>query len=185
MLVTSFPPIITPASTVLILGSMPGEMSLRLQQYYAHPRNHFWPIIEDLTGVPARAPYPERVGRLAESGVALWDSLKACVRPGSLDTSIVPDTEEPNDFLSLLAAHPAIRAICFNGKKSEQVFHKRVLPTIPAASLDRLDLIGLPSTSPANASFTYAQKLERAGGLSGITCRPRHATAESDFVRHR
>lgn len=161
VLVTSFPPIITPASTVLILGSMPGEMSLRLQQYYAHPRNHFWPIIEDLTGVPARAPYPERVGRLAESGVALWDSLKACVRPGSLDTNIVPDSEEPNDFLSLLVAYPAIRAICFNGKKSEQVFRRRILPAVSAAALDRLALIALPSTSPANASFTYEQKLDR------------------------
>ena len=162
MLVTSFPPIITPASTVLILGSMPGEMSLRLQQYYAHPRNHFWPIIEDLVGVPANAPYEERVERLKKTGVALWDSLMACVRPdSSLDSRIVPETEEPNDFLSLLAAHRAIRAVCFNGKKSEQVFRKRVLPAIPAAALDRLDLIGLPSTSPANASFTYAQKLER------------------------
>ncbi len=140
---------------------MPGEMSLKMQQYYAHPRNHFWPIIEALTGVPARAPYPERVERLAGTGVALWDSLKACVRPGSLDASIVPDTEEPNDFLSLLAAHPAIRAVCFNGKKSEQVFRKHVLPTLPTMMIDRIDLIGLPSTSPANASFTYEQKLAR------------------------
>lgn len=161
MMVTSFPPIISPTSTALILGSMPGEMSLRRQQYYAHPRNHFWPIMEDLVGVPARAPYLERVERLAETGVALWDSLKACVRPGSLDTSIVPDTEEPNDFLSLLEAHPAIRAICFNGKKSEQVFRKHVLPALPAAVIARLDLIGLPSTSPANAGYTYQQKLAR------------------------
>jgi hypoxanthine-DNA glycosylase len=161
MLVTSFPPIITPASTVLILGSMPGEMSLRMQQYYAHPRNHFWPIINDLVGVPAQAPYAERVERLAQTGIALWDSLKACVRPGSLDTSIVADTEEPHDFLSLLGEHPAIRAICFNGKKSEQVFRRHVLPAIPAAVLQRLDLIGLPSTSPANASFTYEQKVAR------------------------
>lgn len=140
---------------------MPGTMSLRLQQYYAHPRNHFWPIMEDLVGVPARAPYSERVARLAETGVALWDSLKACVRPGSLDTSIVPDTEEPNDFLALLEAHPAIRAVCFNGKKSEQVFRKQVIPTIPAAILARLDLLPLPSTSPANAGCTYQQKLAR------------------------
>ena len=160
-MVTSFPPIVSPASTVLILGSMPGEMSLRMQQYYAHPRNHFWPIIEELTGVPAQAPYPERVERLAETGIALWDSLKYCVRPGSLDASIVPETEEPNDFLSLLATYPAIRAVCFNGKKSEQIFRKHVLPAIPAADLNRLDLIGLPSTSPANASFSYDQKLAR------------------------
>ena len=161
MLLSSFPPVITPQSTILILGSMPGEMSLTMQQYYAHPRNHFWPIIEDLTGVPARAPYTERVERLAQTGIALWDSLKACVRPGSLDTSIVSDTEEPNDFISLLNAYPTIRALCFNGKKSEQVFRKRVLPALPTAINDRLDLIGLPSTSPANASVTYEQKLAR------------------------
>ena len=161
MRVVSFPPIITPNSTVLILGSMPGVMSLRLQQYYAHPRNHFWPIMEELTGVPARAGYPERVERLAETGVALWDSLMACVRPGSLDADIVAGTEEPNDFLALLSAHPAIRAVCFNGRKSEQVFGRRVLPDLPAVVTRRLAFHSLPSTSPANAGFTYAQKLER------------------------
>ena len=160
-MVTSFPPIVSPASTVLILGSMPGEMSLRMQQYYAHPRNHFWPIIEELTGVPARAPYPERVERLEETGIALWDSLKYCVRPGSLDASIIAGTEEPNEIPALLMAQPTIRAVYFNGKKSEQVFRKHVLPAIPADVLYRLDLIGLPSTSPANASFTYEQKLAR------------------------
>ena len=161
MRVISFPPIIAANSSVLILGSMPGVMSLRLQQYYAHPRNQFWPIIEDLTGVPARADYAERVERLAETGIALWDSLMACVRPGSLDASIVAGTEEPNDFSALLSAHSSIRAVCFNGKKSEQVFRKRVLPDLPAAVSGRLTFHGLPSTSPANASFTYAQKLER------------------------
>lgn len=161
MLITSFPPVIAPYSTVLILGSMPGEMSLRRQQYYAHPRNLFWRFMEDLTGVSAQAEYAERVERLAQTGIALWDSLEYCVRPGSLDTSIVTGTEVPNDFAALLAKHPAIRAICFNGKKSEQVFRRRVMPSLPVSTLDRLDLIGLPSTSPANASFTYAQKLDR------------------------
>lgn len=161
MLVASFPPIITVDSSVLILGSMPGAMSLRLQQYYAHPRNHFWLIMEDLTGVPARAGYAERTERLAATGIALWDSLMVCVRPGSLDASIVPETEEPNDFSTLLNTHRAIRAICFNGKKSEQVFRKRVLPDLPAAVTQRLAFHSLPSTSPANAGYTYAQKLER------------------------
>ncbi|MBP6016096.1 MAG: DNA-deoxyinosine glycosylase [Candidatus Promineofilum sp.] len=161
MLVVSFPPIITANSSLLILGSMPGAMSLRRQQYYAHPRNHFWPIMEDLTGVPAGAEYPQRVERLADTGIALWDSLMACVRPGSLDASIVAETEEPNDFLALLSAHPAIRAICFNGKKSEQVFRKRVLPDLPATVSQRLAFHSLPSTSPANAGFTYEQKLAR------------------------
>lgn len=162
MLLKSFPPIISPKATVLILGSMPGAMSLQRQQYYAHPRNDFWRIMSDLTGVPDGAEYSERIARLAQSGIALWDSLKYCERPGgSLDAAIVPDTEEPNDFASLIAEYPTIRAISFNGKKSEQVFRAKVAPTLPAAVIDRLELIGLPSTSPANAGFTYEQKLAR------------------------
>lgn len=161
MIVTSFPPVVSPKSTVLILGSMPGTISLRMQQYYAHPRNYFWRIIEDLTGVPAEAPYSVRVERLRETGIALWDSLEACERPGSLDASIVVETERPNDFAELLKTHAAIRALCFNGKKSEQVLRKRVISTIPTPYLQRLELIGLPSTSPANASLTYEQKLAR------------------------
>lgn len=161
MLVTSFPPVTSPTAAVLILGSMPGVMSLRRQQYYAHPRNQFWPIIEALTGVPAGVPYAERVERLAGAGIALWDSLKACVRPGSLDADILPDSEVPNEVPDLLASHPTIRAVFFNGKKSEQVFRRLVLSDIPAAVVERVDLIGLPSTSPANAGFTFEQKLDR------------------------
>lgn len=162
MPITSFPPIISSISTVLILGSMPGEMSLRLQQYYAHPRNIFWRIMEDLTGIPAQADYAERAKRLAPTGIALWDSLKACERPdSSLDSRIVVETEEPNDFSELLKTYPTIRAICFNGKKSERVFRKRVLDGITPSIRQRLDIISLPSTSPANAGYTYEQKLAR------------------------
>lgn len=162
MLITSFPPIISRNSTVLILGSMPGQKSLLLQQYYAHPRNYFWRLMDDLVAVPAGAPYTERVERLKETGIALWDSLEYCERPrSSLDSRIVAETEVANDFPALFATNPAIHAICFNGKKSEQVFRKRVLPGIADSVLQRLDLISLPSTSPANAGFTYAQKLDR------------------------
>jgi hypoxanthine-DNA glycosylase len=161
-ILASFPPVITPASAVLILGSMPGTLSLRRRQYYAHPRNLFWPIMGDLVGVPVAAAYSERVAHLAQSGIALWDSLKYCQRrPGSLDADIVAGTEEPNDFATLLAEHRGIRAIAFNGKKSEQVFRQQALPAIPAALVEQLALIGLPSTSPANASLTYEQKLDR------------------------
>ena len=90
MLLSSFPPLIAPNAAVLILGSMPGQMSLRRQQYYAHPQNHFWRIMGDLVGVPPALPYEERTRRLNDTGVALWDSLKYCERPGSLDISIVP-----------------------------------------------------------------------------------------------
>ena len=157
----SFPPVISPSAKVLILGSMPGVMSLQRQQYYAHPRNDFWRIMGDLVGVPVDAPYAERINRLKQSSLALWDSLKHCARPGSLDAAIVSGTEEPNDFAALLVAHPALRAIGFNGKKAEQIFRQQVLPTLSGDVLERLTLIGLPSTSPANAGFTYEQKLAR------------------------
>lgn len=162
MLITSFPPVISPISTVLILGSMPGQKSLCLQQYYAHARNHFWRLMADLVGVPQEVDYAERIERLAEIGVALWDSLRACERPdSSLDSRIVVETEEPNDFSELLKTYPTIRAICFNGKKSERVFRKRVLDGITPSIRQRLDIISLPSTSPANAGYTYEQKLAR------------------------
>jgi len=159
MLLSSFPPLIAPETAVLILGSMPGQLSLRRQQYYAHPQNQFWRIMGDLVGAPPALPYEERTRRLTAAGVALWDSLKHCERPGSLDTSIVPDTEVPNDFATLLADHPTIRAIFFNGQKSEQAFRRHALPGLPEGLIAGRDLIRLPSTSPANAGFTYDQKL--------------------------
>ena len=86
--VQSFPPIVSPQSKLLILGSMPGEASLKAGQYYAHPRNAFWHIMGELFGAGPSLPYQERVATLQSIGVALWDSLQACIRPGSLDASI-------------------------------------------------------------------------------------------------
>lgn len=140
---------------------MPGELSLQVGQYYAHPRNLFWRMMGDLTGVSPELPYDERIRRLNQIGVGLWDSLLHCERAGSLDTNIVPVTEEPNDFKMLLTTYPTIRAICFNGKKAEQVFRRRALPGLTDATIQQFNLIGLPSTSPANAGRTYEQKLGR------------------------
>src|ERR1700751_4240082 len=104
--VESFPPIVSERSRLLILGSMPGEASLKAGQYYAHPRNAFWHIMGELFGVGPSLPYPERLARLQSVGVALWDSLQVCVRPGSLDASI---TEEvPNHFPGFFAKYPNI-----------------------------------------------------------------------------
>ncbi|HRW07900.1 MAG TPA: DNA-deoxyinosine glycosylase, partial [Caldilineaceae bacterium] len=101
-LTTGFPPIATPDIRVLILGSMPGMRSLELNQYYGHPRNLFWPLMEELVGVPVAAPYAERLVRLNAAGIGLWDSLQAAERPGSLDASIVAHTEVANDFPTFL-----------------------------------------------------------------------------------
>ena len=147
------PPVVDGRARVLVLGSMPGAESLRRQQYYAHPRNHFWPIVEDVFGVPRGLPYAERLERLADAGIGLWDVLGACTRHGSLDTGIEPDSIEVNDIPGLLARHPGIRGLLFNGLFAETVFRRR-LAAVPGVSARRL-----PSTSPANAARPYAEKL--------------------------
>lgn len=154
-MLTSFPPVITPGTRVLILGSMPGQRSLDQQQYYAHPRNLFWPIMEELFGVPRQAPYPERLERLTAAGLGLWDVLMHCEREGSLDADIDRATEVPNDFPALFEQCPAITALCFNGQKARSAFRRHVEPALPA----RIGQVTLPSTSPAHASLNLQAKL--------------------------
>jgi TDG/mug DNA glycosylase family protein len=161
MRLVSFPPVISPAATVLILGSMPGSRSLRLGQYYGHPQNLFWPFMEEILGIPRTQPYADRLEGLLAEGVALWDVLKECEREGSLDADIVPESERPNDFPWLLEEYPNIRRICFNGSKAATAFQRHVLPNLPQAKRNTLTLIPLPSTSPANRSIPTEQKLER------------------------
>ena len=113
--VEGFPPIASERSKVLILGTMPSVVSLRTGQYYANPRNIFWPIMGELFDAGPSLPYDERVEILQSVGVALWDVLQVCVRPGSLDASI---TEEvANDFPAFFAEHPSITHVFFNGAR--------------------------------------------------------------------
>jgi TDG/mug DNA glycosylase family protein len=151
-----FEPIVDRTSTVLILGSMPGQASLAAGEYYAHPRNAFWVIMGELVGAFPELPYAERVGILRASGIALWDVLASCTRTGSLDSDIRPDSVIANDLNSLLLNHPGITRVFFNGAKAEQCFLKYVHPSLEP---DRLQYRRLPSTSPANAGISYAQKL--------------------------
>ena len=160
-LTTGFPPIATPNIRVLILGSMPGMRSLELNQYYGHPRNLFWPLMEELVGVPTAAPYAERLVLLNGAGIGLWDSLQAAERPGSLDASIVAHTEVANDFPTFLGEHRQVRAIAFNGKKSESAFTKHVLKAGHADLFTGIALLPMPSTSPANASIPLEEKRRR------------------------
>ena len=154
----SFAPVADATARVLILGSMPGGRSLQLQQYYGHPHNAFWKIMGALCGFdPASTPYPARLAALQARGIALWDVLASCVRPGSLDSSIVDTTMVPNDFAGFLAAHPRIERVCFNGAKAEAVFRRLVLPTLDKAH--PLRTVRLPSTSPAHAGMALAAKL--------------------------
>jgi len=179
--VRSFAPLAAAGARVLVLGSMPGVASLAAGEYYAHRRNAFWPIMATLFGFAADAAYAQRVAALAAAGVALWDVLAACERVGSLDAAIVRGSESANDIAGLLAQQPRIVRLAFNGAAAEAAFRRHVRPRLPAARLAGLDCVCLPSTSPANASWSYAEKL--AAWRAGVTpafsvnapCRRRHA----------
>ena len=154
--VQSFPALIGRDPRVLILGSMPGAASLAAREYYAHPQNRFWPLLGTLVGASPALAYPERCQRLTGSGIALWDVLARCERAGSLDSAIVDATAQANDFEALLASHPTIRTVIFNGAKAESSFARVVAPGLHAAPWHYLRL---PSSSPANASQTAHFKL--------------------------
>lgn len=143
---------------VLILGTMPGKMSLEKQQYYGHPQNAFWRIVGELLHIDPKADYATRVRQLADKNIALWDVLKFCVRESSLDTDIERDSEVPNDIVQLLKTHSTIRRVCFNGAKAAQLYRRHILPQIPD-NFRAIEYSPLPSTSPAHAGMRYAEKL--------------------------
>jgi len=153
--IESFAPIASAKSKVLILGSIPGAASLTAGQYYASPRNAFWHIMGELFGAGASLPYAKRVARLQSAGVALWDSLEGCVRPGSLEASI---TEEvANDFPRFFAKYPTITHVFFNGGKAEKAFRRHVLYSL---TKDRHAFARLPSTSSAYAAMPLEVKVK-------------------------
>lgn len=166
----SFPPVSEPTADRLILGSMPGKASLEANQYYGHPRNLFWRIIETLFEIPADLPYAERCQQLAEQGVALWDVLRTCTRSSSLDSDIVEGSIIAQDFEGFLRAHPRIGVIFFNGAKAESVWRRHVAPVLPDG-LAAIPTVRLPSTSPANASISYPVKLRQWRAISTIRSR--------------
>jgi len=154
MRIQSFPPIMNDESTILILGSMPGVVSLSQHQYYAHPRNHFWRILYDLYHTPLELDYDRRIAFALSKGIGLWDVLGECVREGSLDSNI--QEAVPNDFISLFETYPRITHLMFNGAKAYEEFTRRVAPQL---DLEGKTLHKLPSTSPAH-TMAYARKLE-------------------------
>jgi double-stranded uracil-DNA glycosylase len=156
-LVYSFAPVENPDARVLILGSMPGEASLRAGEYYAHPRNHFWRLMGELVSLDLHSPYPQRVQALSAAGIVLWDVLYSCRREGSLDANIDKSSYLPNDFPSFFMRHPNISHVFFNGSAAENIYRKKVLPVITTPPVE---YFRLPSSSPANASFSFERKLE-------------------------
>lgn len=152
VIIRSFEPIATPKARVLILGSMPGIASLEAGQYYAHPQNAFWRIMGELVGAGPEKPYKERARILKSQGIAVWDVLQSCIRPGSLDSDI--RDEVPNDFAAFFAAHPRIRHIGLNGGKAAASFKRHVARHCPPDIV----VTTLPSTSPAHAARRFAEK---------------------------
>ena len=153
----SFPPIVTPDARLLILGTLPGEESLRRQQYYGHPRNHFWPLISAIFGEAMPAEYAERVDLLKRHGCALWDVLESAERIGSSDAAIRNATANP--FAAFLADYPNIRTIAFNGQKAGALFRGHVVKT-GHVSEPAFAMIDLPSSSPL-----YTKSLEEKLGI--------------------
>ena len=142
----SFTPIENEKIIILILGTMPGEKSLALQQYYAHPQNRFWRIIAKITDRPLSDKYEERTALLPTIGVGLWDVISSAEREGSLDNNI--KNEQPNDLDRFIEEHPSLEVIAFNGKAAEKLYSKYFIRK------STIHYISLPSTSPANAVFT-------------------------------
>ncbi len=135
------------------MGTLPGQLSLRLQQYYAHPRNIFWRLMGAILGASPELPYAERLEQLKVRHVALWDVCAAARRPGSLDTDIADAV--PNDFNHFFQQFTTIRRICFNGAKAQQLYAQMVVPALTTRSTE---YVCLPSTSPANAATSYEIK---------------------------
>ena len=143
-------PIVSPSSRLIVLGSFPGAASLAAQQYYAHPRNQFWAILSALWQVDlVPQPYPERVAELQRRGLAVWDVYASCRREGSLDSAI--EDAVPNDLAGLRRGCPALQAVAHNGGESARFM--RITQALG------LLVHRLPSTSPANASWSFERKL--------------------------
>jgi TDG/mug DNA glycosylase family protein len=142
---------------VLILGSMPSVLSLERRRYYGNERNHFWRLVHAVLEEPENDDYEARVAMLERRKIALWDVMRSCVRPGSLDKNI--REEEPNDVAGLLAANPTIRAVCFNGQTARTMYFKYNREAEGRA----LEYLLLPSSSPVprRRVKTFEDRLEK------------------------
>ncbi|MEE4162236.1 MAG: DNA-deoxyinosine glycosylase [Woeseiaceae bacterium] len=155
---SGFPPILGTAPRVLVLGTLPSRLSLEKRQYYGHPRNGFWPIMQALVG--ARGSYAERCATLVHHGIAVWDVLAQSVRPGSMDADIDIDSAYPNPLDDFIQATGSLLLVCFNGKTAEGLFDRLVGRDTVRGTV-RFE--ALPSTSPAYAAMSLEEKTRRWG----------------------
>jgi double-stranded uracil-DNA glycosylase len=156
--VVGFPAVTAPDARALILGTAPSAQSLLAGEYYAHPRNAFWRIMEALFGQSPGLYYAARTNLLRREKIALWDVLQSAERPGSLDSSIVAETVVVNDFAGFIEQHPEVRTVFFNGGAARTLWDRHVAAMLSIA--EHLSCVTLPSTSPANAKLTLADKVE-------------------------
>ncbi|HEX9932299.1 MAG TPA: DNA-deoxyinosine glycosylase [Allosphingosinicella sp.] len=148
-----FPPVTRPDTRLILLGSLPGAISLAEQRYYANPRNQFWRLTGALIQrdlVPLA--YEQRLEALLDAGIGLWDTVAAATREGSLDQAI--RLHEASDLAALAADLPALRAVGFNGGKSSSIGRPQL------AARPDLALLDLPSSSPA-FTLAFEAKLAR------------------------
>lgn len=145
-----------------MLGSLPSEASLKAGEYYAHPQNAFWKIMNAITG--ASGDYENRCQALMEAGVAVWDVLASSMRPGSMDADICLRSAVANDFATFFSLHSGMRLVCFNGRKAEESY-QRLVGKVTAYR--DLHFERLPSTSPAYAAMPFEEKLRRWRGIIG------------------
>jgi hypoxanthine-DNA glycosylase len=151
-----FPAVVDASTRVLILGSLPGEASLAAQQYYGNPRNAFWRLMEGVLDTPlVPLAYEDRLAALLSRGVGLWDVIAEAERPGSLDAAIRDPAA--NDLIALIGALPNLRAVAFNGGTAAKLGGRLVG--------DRVATLALPSSSPAHAARSFAQKADAWAGL--------------------
>lgn len=151
-MITSFSPFINSETEILILGTMPGIASLEKQEYYAHPRNHFWKIMYTLLdSLPISVVFEEKIKLLQNNKIGLWDVLENCERNGSLDINI--KNQKENDFFTLFKNYPTITKIIFNGKESHKYFLKKF------GQIKGITYYVMPSTSPAN-TMSFEKKVE-------------------------
>jgi hypoxanthine-DNA glycosylase len=163
-LLHGFPPVIDDNARTLILGSFPSAQSLAARQYYANPRNAFWPITSELFGFDANSPYESRLAALQSHGVALWDVLHKCRRIGSADSAIDPKSRVINNFTELFANYPTTTQVYFNGAKATELY-RRLAGTRDLA--EQFHFQRLPSTSPAHVMRPGA-KLAAWQAISGV-----------------
>lgn len=149
----AFLPSVDARTRLLILGSLPGDVSIARQEYYAHRGNAFWALMGDVLGEAlAGQPYALRLERLRARGVGLWDVMASATRPGSLDSAI--SDADVRDLGAFVAALPALQAVAFNGKTAA-LHGRRQL-----GARGDLALIDLPSSSGAHATMSRAQKAQ-------------------------